>query len=72
MGYELMGRLHAALTRMRGESGQGTIEYVGLMLLMAVILAGVVKAAGGFTDDQGVAKAVIEKLEDAIKGVGGD
>ena len=30
--YELMGRAHAALLQ---ERGQGTVEYVGLMLLLA-------------------------------------
>ena len=44
MIYELMGRAHAALAR---ERGQGTVEYVGLVLLMAVLIAGVVKASGG-------------------------
>jgi hypothetical protein len=90
MGYELMGRLHAAaLRRARGgmiraatragrrgarardASGQGTVEYVGLVLLVAVILAGVVKASAGFDDDS-IAQAVVEKLEGAIDGVGKD
>lgn len=46
MLYRLMGRGHAALLRMRDETGQGTIEYVGLMVLMATILTGVVGVAG--------------------------
>ncbi|MGK2936423.1 MAG: hypothetical protein ACSLFR_01260 [Solirubrobacteraceae bacterium] len=45
MLYRLMGRGHAALLRMRDETGQGTIEYVGLMVLMATILTGVVGVA---------------------------
>ena len=72
MGYELMGRLHAALLRLRREGGQGTVEYVGLILLLAVVLAGVVKAADGFSDDKGIAKTVIDKLKTAIASVGGD
>ena len=36
--YELMGRAHAAL--IRGERGQGTVEYVGLILLIGVVLDG--------------------------------
>ena len=71
MGYELMGRIHAALAGLRRQSGQGTVEYVGLILLLAVVLAGVVKAADGFKDD-GIAKTVIEKLKTAVTSVGGD
>ncbi len=71
MGYELMGRIHAALAGLRRQGGQGTVEYVGLILLLAVVLAGVVKAADGFKDD-GIAKTVIEKLKTAVTSVGGD
>ena len=75
MRYELMGRAHAALMRageaMREQRGQGTVEYVGLILLLAVVLAGVVKAAHGYSDDKSIAKTVVEKLKDAIGGVGG-
>jgi hypothetical protein len=67
MIYELMGRAHAALGR---EHGQGTVEYVGLILLMAVLIAGVVKASGGFSDT-GIAEAVVKRLKAAIEGVGG-
>jgi Flp pilus assembly pilin Flp len=31
---------------MRDEAGQGTIEYVGLMVLMATVLTAVVKTSG--------------------------
>jgi hypothetical protein len=66
MIYELMGRAHAAVAR---ERGQGTVEYVGLVLLMAVLIAGVVKASGGFSDT-GIAEAVVKRLKAAIDGVG--
>ena len=67
MFYELMGKAHAALAR--GQRGQGTVEYVGLVLLMAVLIAGVVKASGGFSDT-GIAEAVVKRLKAAIDGVG--
>ena len=67
MVYELMGRAHAALAR---ERGQGTVEYVGLVLLMAVLIAGVVKASGSFSD-KGIAEAVVKRLKAAIDGVAG-
>jgi hypothetical protein len=66
MIYEVMGRAHAAVAR---ERGQGTVEYVGLVLLMAVLIAGVVKASGGFSDT-GIAEAVVKRLKAAIDGVG--
>ena len=66
MVYGLMGRVHAALA---AERGQGTVEYVGLVLLMAVLIAGVVKASGGFSDT-GIAEAVVKKIKAAITGVG--
>ena len=65
--YELMGRAHGALVR---ERGQGTVEYVGLILLLAAILAGVVSASKSFKDEE-IAKTVVDKLKDAIKSVGG-
>ena len=73
MGYEAMGAVHAWIARAwahaREHSGQGTVEYVGLILLVAVILAGVVKASGSFSD-KGIADAVVKKLKAAIDGVG--
>ena len=61
---------NARLARMlAGERGQGTVEYVGLVLLVAVLIAGVVKASGGFSDT-GIADAVVDKLKAAIAGVG--
>jgi Flp pilus assembly pilin Flp len=71
MGYEAMGAVHAWIARAwaREERGQGTVEYVGLILLVAVILAGVVKASGSFSD-KGIADAVVKKLKAAIDGVG--
>ena len=72
MGYEAMGWLHAWVARAwtrEHERGQGTVEYVGLILLVAVILAGVVKASGSFSD-KGIADAVVKKLKAAIDGVG--
>ncbi len=73
MRFELMGRAHAALAagraRLAGAGGQGTVEYVGLVLLVAVLIAGVVKASGGFSDT-GIADAVVKKIKGAIAGVG--
>jgi hypothetical protein len=74
MFYELMGRVHAArVGRLwgAGERGQGTVEYVGLILLVGILLAGVVTASKGFDDKNSIAGAVMNKLKSAIDGVGG-
>ncbi len=63
--YELMGRVHAALLR---ERGQGTVEYVGLVLLIAAVLAGVV-AMGDSLNGGGIAETVVKKLKDTINGL---
>jgi hypothetical protein len=73
--HELMGRAHATavagLRAARGaERGQGTVEYVGLILLVAVLIAGVVQASQSFSDT-GIAEAVVKKIKGAIDGVAG-
>jgi hypothetical protein len=65
--HELQGRAHAAAVH-RGSSGQGTVEYVGLILLIAVLIAGVVSASRSFSDT-GIAEAVVKKIKGAIDGV---
>ena len=47
MGYELQGRIHTWLLGLRDDAGQGTVEYVALILLIASVLAGVVAAGKG-------------------------
>jgi hypothetical protein len=70
MRFQLMGRAHARLAHALARAdGQGTVEYVGLVLLVAVLIAGVVKASGGFSDT-GIAEAVVKKIKGAIDGVG--
>jgi hypothetical protein len=47
MFYALMGYMHAHFTRrvneirrLAGEAGQGTVEYVGLILLVSLLMVG--------------------------------
>jgi hypothetical protein len=72
MGYRIMGRAHAAglwvRGRLEGEAGQGTVEYVALILLVAGLFATVVLAAGG-VKGKGIADAVTEKIRTTIEGV---
>ena len=70
MPYRLFGRIHATLHRLSCcERGQGTVEYVGLMLLLATLLTGVVVAAGGLKGG-GIAQEVATKLKQTISSVG--
>jgi len=70
MPYRTMGWIHATLARWwREASGQGTVEYVGLLLLMATLLAGVVAAAGGLKGG-GIAQEIANKLKETISSVG--
>ena len=64
--YELMGRVHAWAMQ---ERGQGTVEYVGLIMLIAAVLAVVLGGTGALKSGE-VASAVANKLKAAIDKVG--
>ena len=74
MIYRVQGLAHATafrwLGRLRGSEGQGTVEYVALILLIAGVLAGVI-VAGRSLRGGGIAQTVVGKLKEAIDGVGG-
>lgn len=57
--------------RLRDGAGQGTVEYVALILLVALIMAGVVAAMKGFKTDQGedLGEAILTKIRDAVERV---
>jgi Flp pilus assembly pilin Flp len=66
--YRATGYLHARLLQLRDEAGQGTVEYVALILLVALVMAGVLAAMNGFKTDQGkdLGDAIIGKIRDAV------
>ncbi|HEX7245890.1 MAG TPA: hypothetical protein VF245_10025 [Solirubrobacterales bacterium] len=76
MFYALMGYLHAAVeVRMRAirslaerERGQGTVEYVGLILLVSLLMVGMVAAMKGFNGKQGteLADVIVDKIKEAV------
>ena len=49
-------------------SGQGTVEYVGLILLVALLMVGMVAAMKGFNGKQGteLATVIVEKIKSAV------
>ena len=73
--YRLFGLAHASLiaasVRLRRQAGQGTVEYVALILLVALIMAGVVAAMKGFKTDEGqeLGDVILTKIKDAVKKV---
>ena len=70
--HRAFGYLHAqaihAGRRLRAAAGQGTVEYVALILLVALVMAGVVAALKGFKTDQGksLGDAIVAKIKDAV------
>jgi hypothetical protein len=70
MPYRMLGWAHVnALRALRREDGQGTVEYVGIMLLLATVLTAVVAAAKG--KDFSLANTIVTEVKQAISGVGG-
>jgi hypothetical protein len=72
MPHHVFGLLHATafslLAPLRRQHGQGTVEYVALILLLALVFAAVVKFGAG--KDFDIGKTIVGKLKDAIDGVG--
>ena len=72
MPYRLLGLVHAtavtSLATLRCRRGQGTVEYVALILLLALVFAAVVKFGAG--KDFDIGKTIVAKLKESIEGVG--
>ena len=69
---ELRARMTWALLERGGrERGQGTVEYVGLILLVSLLMVGMVAAMKGFQGKQGVelAEVIVEKIKQAVSQV---
>jgi hypothetical protein len=73
--YRTFGYVHAkshlALRRLREAGGQGTVEYVALILLVALVMAGVVAAMKGFKTNEGkeLGDVIIRKIKSAVRRV---
>ncbi len=75
MFYAAMGYLHATVERrlrrirlLAEETGQGTVEYVGLILLVSLLMVGMVAAMKGFNGKQGteLADVIVNKIKEAV------
>jgi hypothetical protein len=73
--YRLAGHAQGTIAwiraRLASQVGQGTVEYVALILLVALVMAGVVAAMQGFKTDDGQAlgDAIIAKIKEAVERV---
>lgn len=52
--------------RLASERGQGTVEYVGLVLLVAALMGGMVAAVGGLGSLSGIGKELAEAITKKI------
>ena len=71
----ISAHLHAAaytawgrLRQLQGERGQGTVEYVGLILLVSLLMVGMVASLKGFNGAQGkeLAEVIVTKIRQAV------
>jgi hypothetical protein len=73
--YRLQALTHLTLARavagLRDGRGQGTVEYVALILLVALVMAGVVAAMKGFRTDEGkeLGDVILGKIKQAVRRV---
>jgi hypothetical protein len=65
---DLGGRLRR---RLASERGQGTVEYVGLILLVSMLMVGMVVAMRNFNGSQGteIAEVIIAKIKEAVNAI---
>jgi hypothetical protein len=58
-------------TRLASERGQGTVEYVGLILLVSMLMVGMVAAMKGFNGTSGteIAEVIISKIKQAVNAI---
>ena len=72
--YAIFGLAHAkgaiaanaVRRRLSSERGQGTVEYVGLVLLVAALMGGMVAAVGGLGSLSGIGKELAEAITKKI------
>jgi hypothetical protein len=60
-----------AAARLASERGQGTVEYVGLILLVSLLMVGMVAAMKGFNGQQGteLAELIVTKIKSAVNAI---
>ena len=76
MGYVMAAWLHAAalaaIDRSRGaQRGQGTVEYVGVVVMVTLLIGAVAVASKGWAPDVGnsLKKAIADAIKKASAGI---
>ncbi len=70
----MKNRMRASAARLRViacERGQGTVEYVGLILLVSLLMVGMVAAMKGFNGNEGteLAELIVSKIRSAVNAI---
>ena len=60
-----------AHARLSAHTGQGTVEYVGLILLVSLLMVGMVAAMKGFSGESGldIAEVIVAKIKSAVQAI---
>ena len=63
--------LRLARDRLGSQAGQGTVEYVGLILLVSLLMVGMVAAMKGFSGESGldIAEVIVAKIKSAVQAI---
>jgi len=65
---QVVNRIDAVRAGLADRAGQGTVEYVGLILLVSLLMVGMVAAMKGFSGRQGMelAELIVDKIQSAV------
>jgi hypothetical protein len=68
---QFLRRSRAIIAALECERGQGTVEYVGLILLVSLLMVGMVAAMKGFNGKQGteLADLIVHKITQAVNAI---
>ena len=78
MGYRLMGwttvRAMHMWDRMKEQRGQGTVEYIGIVVMIALLAGGVALASKGWTGSIGKAlkDGLVSAIDELVGKLGGE
>jgi hypothetical protein len=77
VGHALMGRLTAralgAWDRRRDRSGQGTVEYIGMVVMVTLLVAALATVGKGWAGDIGgvLKKLIVDSIKRIASGIFG-
>ena len=69
--HGLVHLVRISRSRFASSSGQGTVEYVGLILLVSLLMVGMVAAMKGFSGESGldIAEVIVAKIKSAVQAI---